>query len=224
MFLKRLFVLLALTGLTAAPALTAVEEVEFRLAGMTCLNCEAKTSAALKKIPGVGLAGVNYSTEKGYFMYEGDDLDKAIEDARTAMVELGYELLLEGESLTAPLTEEERAEADLYLVTEGEAFNLKHHMAKGKITLVDFVAPWCAPCKVLTPKLERLTVERDNIALRKVDLVDWESDASRIAQGKYKVQGLPYVMVFDEQGKLLGTVRGNFFDQIMNIVDGGEAQ
>ncbi|NNF08274.1 MAG: hypothetical protein HKN21_16045 [Candidatus Eisenbacteria bacterium] len=224
MFLKRLFVLMALTGLTAAPALTAVEEVEFTVAGMTCLGCETKSANALKKIPGIGLAGVNYPNGKGYFMYEGDDLDKTVQAARDALADLGYDLLLEGESVTVPLTSEERANADLYLVTEGEAFNLKHHMAKGKITLVDFVAPWCAPCKVLTPKLERLTVERDNIALRKVDLVDWESDASRIAQGKYKVQGLPYVMVFDEQGKLLGTVRGNFFDQIMNIVDGGEAQ
>jgi thioredoxin 2 len=71
--------------------------------------------------------------------------------------------------------------------------------------LVDFWAPWCGPCRMVTPAVERLATERAG-KLKVVKLnVD---DAPQIA-GRFGVQGIPLLVLLrnaEEVARQVGAV------------------
>ncbi|MFA6173442.1 MAG: thioredoxin family protein [Kiritimatiellales bacterium] len=71
----------------------------------------------------------------------------------------------------------------------------------GKITVVDFYADWCGPCKQMAPVLDKLTGGKADIALKKVDIVNWDSAVAK----KYGITSIPNVRVFDKQGRMVGS-------------------
>jgi hypothetical protein len=75
---------------------------------------------------------------------------------------------------------------------------------------------------VLTPKIERLVVERPNVALRTIDLKQWDSAAGKQATKEFKVPGLPYVRVYGPDGKFVGEVVGNDIAKIRRLVGAEE--
>ena len=82
--------------------------------------------------------------------------------------------------------------------TKGETIELASHVVPGKVTVVDFYAEWCEPCRKVD--------EHHDIALRKVDIVDW---GSQVAQQHMKsVPSLPYLIVYDRNGKQVAAISG----------------
>jgi len=73
--------------------------------------------------------------------------------------------------------------------------NFKEETASG-ITVVDFYADWCGPCKVLIPILERVS-EKSSATICKVNV---DSDKSLAQQ--YGVKGIPFLAVLKD-GKLV---------------------
>ena len=69
--------------------------------------------------------------------------------------------------------------------------------------LVDFFATWCGPCKMLGPVVEELSTEMAGKAkVYKVDV-----DKSPDIAGKYKITGVPTVMIF-KNGAAVETMVG----------------
>lgn len=69
--------------------------------------------------------------------------------------------------------------------------------------LVDFWAPWCAPCKMLTPVLAALEpVYADRLVIGKLD-----TDANPKTANAYHVSSIPYLVVFIG-GKPVAAVEG----------------
>ncbi len=83
----------------------------------------------------------------------------------------------------------------------GEAVDLAP--VPGKLTIFDFWATWCEPCKVLEPALIELArAHPDVVAIRRIDTVDW--DSAVVAQHLTpKGFNLPHLKIFDPTGRLI---------------------
>ena len=73
-------------------------------------------------------------------------------------------------------------------------------MAPGKITIVDFYAEWCGPCRRISPQLEQLTKDDPDVVLLKIDIVNWETPVTR----QFGIASVPNVRVFGRTGSQLG--------------------
>ncbi|OXL45187.1 thioredoxin [Segatella copri] len=71
-----------------------------------------------------------------------------------------------------------------------EKFN---EMINGEqLTLVDFFATWCGPCKMMHPILEQLKEKMgDDIRILKVDV-----DKNEALSMQYRIQSVPTLMLF----------------------------
>ena len=61
------------------------------------------------------------------------------------------------------------------------------------VSIVDFWAQWCGPCKMIAPIYEELAGELTNAKFTKVDV-----DQCPNLAGKYKVASIPTIMIFKE--------------------------
>ena len=77
-----------------------------------------------------------------------------------------------------------------------EKFN---EMINGEqLTLVDFFATWCGPCKMMHPILEQLKEKMgDDIRILKVDV-----DKNEALSMQYRIQSVPTFMLF-KKGEML---------------------
>ncbi|NNE07058.1 MAG: hypothetical protein HKN20_00720 [Gemmatimonadetes bacterium] len=212
---------LAVSAALLLPAPATGATYEFKLYGMDCEACEPKAVELFEGVDGIVNPVVSFAESGGTF--EGPDAINR-DALKQALATGGYELLFPGEKLILPLTEEERKGLDIQIVSVGEKVDLEKYMPEGRITIVDYYADWCKPCKILTPKIERLLLEDERLVLRKIDLVDWKSDASKQATKDFQISGLPFVRVFGPDGALLGEVKGNYIDKVRAVIARADAK
>ena len=64
-------------------------------------------------------------------------------------------------------------------------------IANDNITLIDFYAEWCGPCKALSPIIDQVAQEAVGVTVGKVN-VDDERDLAM----KYRVRSIPTMIIF----------------------------
>ena len=64
-------------------------------------------------------------------------------------------------------------------------------ISNDKPVLVDFWAPWCGPCKMVGPIIEKLSGERDDVVIGKLNV----DDAQDIA-AQYGITSIPSILLF----------------------------
>jgi thioredoxin 1 len=87
---------------------------------------------------------------------------------------------------------------------------------RGKITIVDFYADWCGPCRKIGPVLEKLAEANSDIVLQKINI-----DKQRDLAKEYKVTAIPHIIIFDKLGNEAGTVIGANEARVRQVIAAG---
>jgi len=82
--------------------------------------------------------------------------------------------------------------------------NFQEEVLKSTIpVLVDFWAPWCMPCRMLAPTIEKLAEENEG----KLKVCKLNTDENQNIASQYGIQGIPTLIIFKE-GKEVGRTVG----------------
>jgi thiol-disulfide isomerase/thioredoxin len=100
--------------------------------------------------------------------------------------------------------------------------SLDPHIVRGKITLVDFYADWCGPCRRVDEHVFTMQKARTDLAYRKLNIVSWDTPLARHYLAG--VPGLPYVLVFGRDGKLAGKMSGLHLEDLDRAIAAGAAR
>lgn len=101
------------------------------------------------------------------------------------------------------------------MVKELTTENFKEEIASEQKTLVDFWAPWCGPCRMLSPIVDEIAETATDFKVGKVN-VDEHPDIAR----EYLIAAIPTLLVF-KNGELVGkTVGLSDKEEILTLVKG----
>jgi thioredoxin len=94
-----------------------------------------------------------------------------------------------------------RAEPNASVVVDLTSNTFDEQVREG-LTVVDFWAPWCAPCRAMAPQIERAARLRPQYRFAKVNVDEHPELAARFA-----VRSIPTLAVIRD-GNLMGTAAG----------------
>jgi thioredoxin-like negative regulator of GroEL len=100
------------------------------------------------------------------------------------------------------------------VLSHGAQFDVNQHVVLGNITVIDFYADWCGPCRQFSPSLEQMARNDAEIALRKIDIVNWKTAVVQ----QFNIHSIPQVNVYDRSGRLVGTVLGGDLEKVKSYV------
>ena len=109
--------------------------------------------------------------------------------------------------------------ADVLEIAHGgeDVPDLSPHLVLGKVTIVDFYATWCEPCRQLDAHVLEMASRRKDLAYRKLDVGDWDTPlGTRYLKG---VNELPYAIIYDKQGRKVEAVTGLQFEHFDEVVE-----
>ena len=86
-------------------------------------------------------------------------------------------------------------------ITTTQQFDQIINDSDKKAVLIDFWAPWCGPCRMLTPTISKLSQTYPN-NVYKVNV-----DVQRQVAARYGIRGIPSVKIF-KNGDVMETLQG----------------
>ena len=198
--MRRLALALVMLALLVAAGHARADRTQvYSIRGADCGDCGNVVLASLKK-----LKGIKRATFDRYTVEVTATFTDALSDAQVSdwiqRSGPGFTVITgAGKGAYLPLPQYP-ASADVQVLTrDGSALgDLAKLRVAGKYTVFDVYADWCGPCRVLDRDLRDLATTRSDIAVRKLNVVRFESPLAREFGTALKV--LPHVVVFTPTG------------------------
>ena len=192
--------LVALSVVLLAPTAYADRSQVYSITGVDCVDCSNPIKAQVKKIKGV--KKIAFDMNKVELTVSMDDhVTDAAVVAAIAGAGSGFAATVgPGKGAYIPFGKYP-AGADVVALTDnGSAVGpLEKLRVAGKYTVFDLYADWCGPCRVVDNELRSILEGRTDIAVRKLNVVDFKSPLAREQGGR--LRGLPYLVIFSPTGK-----------------------
>ena len=96
----------------------------------------------------------------------------------------------------------------------GDSLDFDELINSENLTVVDFSATWCMPCRMLKPILEKVTECFDDVDFFEIDIDDNEEIAKR-----YRIFSVPTLVCFKSGKKIDSLVGLNSYEEIVEFVD-----
>ncbi len=101
-------------------------------------------------------------------------------------------------------------------IIEVTSRNFEEEVIKSeKPVIIDFYATWCGPCKILSPMVEEVARENENVKFVKIDI-----DNIKDITLEYQVKSIPTLLLIqngEEKDRIVGIVDKN---QILDFIEG----
>lgn len=86
-------------------------------------------------------------------------------------------------------------------------------VSNDELTIIDFSATWCMPCRMLSPILEQVADKMPSVSFYNLDIDENEEIAKR-----YRIFSVPTLVAFKE-GKVIDSLVGlNNYDEVLTFV------
>ena len=199
------------------PLLSLAQEVWF-IPVMTCKPCEEKIQVIVNELNIASQVESIDSISKTLCFKTEISQDTAVrleEELKRIKFMVTEKKIVDGcpQEMIHPWSD---VKGDFETISKGERVSIKKHLVKGKYTIIDFSAVWCAPCHNISSKLKPMLAQRDDLAVRSIELPDNQKtafDAPVVFQHLSQAEGLPYIILFDKRGKKL--YEGSDFDELL---------
>ena len=96
--------------------------------------------------------------------------------------------------------------------------NFEATVAEG-VTMVDFWAPWCGPCRMVAPIVDELATEYDG----KASICKVNTDENQDIAVKYGIRSIPSILFFkngEQVDTIVGAVSKQAFEEKLNNLIG----
>ncbi len=77
------------------------------------------------------------------------------------------------------------------MLIEGDSTNITQILSSNTLLVLDFYAPWCGPCKMLSPVIHQLSDENTDVNFIKINV-----DANPMIAKYFNITSLPTVAFF----------------------------
>lgn len=183
-----------------------------------CQSCGMAAVAALEKTAGVDSA--SFDRTKAELSVRHRSAEVGPEGLASVVRELGYGAVVgAGKGRYLPDVTFSRELDVAWISSRGEEVDVDEHLVDGKVTVVDFYASWCGPCREIDREMFSILRAREDVALRKINMTDWGSPVAK--QYLTKVAELPYVVVYSKSGQRIEAISGLELERLRAAIDRG---
>lgn len=182
------------------------QRVVVSLTRIDCAECGDEIVTDLRSRPGVYQAA--FDKQQAEVSVVASPTFDVFTSVRQLAAQKGFDAAVgagKGQYLEGPKFPE-GADVALVMTNGVDVPDLAPLLVKGKMTIVDFSAKWCQPCRQVDEHMVNVLGVRRDIAYRKLDIGDWDTP---IAKHYLKaVPQLPYVIVYDAAGTKVTAISG----------------
>ncbi len=203
------------TLLVVLSACASTRTTVISIQDIDCVSCSASVVKELQPVPGVKKVTFNRQTAEFSVIHDADAITPEALVAKAA--EVGWPVVLGGGQGRYAPQHVFPKDADVRWVSRGERVELASLAVPGRVTVVDFGAAWCRPCRKADKALGGWLAEMGDLSVRKIDILDWDSDVAQ--QHLTDVKQLPYFVVYGKDSKEVGRLDGFTEAGLRTLVD-----